>query len=101
MTEYVQRSRPQPRRADDAQDEQVQDDLRDEELTEEVACCLAEIDKMLSETETERERAIREFAEFGRDTTNRELRVWQAKYAHLGLRFGRDCCGNPYVDSEG
>ena len=81
--------------------EPVQDaapaDQRNEELDADVACCLAEIDAVLEEAESERDRALREFSELkardGAEDVEAELRVWQAKYAHLQLKVSRSCCG--------
>jgi hypothetical protein len=53
---------------------------------------------MLSAEQSEqRTEAEREFAEFGKDATNRELRVWREKYAHLGLGYERDFDGTPHL----
>lgn len=70
-------------------------------IDEEVACCLAEIDKMLDEAETERERALREFRELKAEGWDwAALNVWKATYAHLGLKVGASCCGGPYVYND-
>src|ERR1700680_2984420 len=78
-------------------------DLRDDQLDEDVDCCLAGIDDLLEEQEKQQETACREFRLIKRrwDTadnqdpawnelfreTEDELRIWQAKYAHLGLGY--------------
>ena len=95
MTEYAQQQR-QHRRAEDRPETSGQD-LRNGELSEDVACCLAEIDELLNTEQAEREQAVREFEALGKFSTNREMNIWQAKYAHLGLRYGRSCCGEPFL----
>jgi hypothetical protein len=75
------------------------------ELDEDVSCCLAEIDEVLAEVETERERAEREFTEIQAEWEYLDKRgalaVWQARYAHLGLSVDYNCCtGEPYIESE-
>ena len=87
MTEYRQQTARRQNREPDEQEVRAED-LRNEELDEDVACCLAEIDDLLTEEESERDRAIREFD--GLD--EKGMRVWNAKYAHLGLRVGESCC---------
>jgi hypothetical protein len=88
-------------KADQPVDETPQDQ-RNERLDEDTACCLAEV-------ESEKDKATREFdeikAKFERveisyAQTSDELRVWQAEYAHLGLRFGEDCCGSGFYRYE-
>lgn len=100
MSERAQRQQRHARRRHD-EDREPKRDLRNEELAEDVACCLAEIDEVLDRERDERERARREFGAFDRDTGDRELNHWQAKYAHLGLRYGRSCCGTPYLVDPG
>lgn len=99
MSEYAQRQHRAHR-----EDGQQQDDsapgLRDGELDTSVACCLDEIDQVLSAEENEREQAEREFRAFDRYTPERKLKLWQAKYAHLGLSYGW-CCGEPYLVTDG
>jgi hypothetical protein len=93
MTEYVKSTRrPKPRR--DSEPEAQSEDLRNDELDEDVACCLADIDELLAETESERDRAVREFEDLRAQRNLKGLRVWQAQYAHLGLSFGTSCCGS-------
>jgi len=75
-------------------------DVRDAGLEAEVECCLAEIDEALDSEQAERDRAIAEFGEFSAYTPHSELSKWQARYAHLGLRFGQSCCGDPYMYDE-
>ena len=100
MSEYARQQQRYARRHHDSQDEAAGRDLRDAALDEEVACCLDEIDEVLSQEAAEREQAEREFEAFGRHTPERELRRWQAKYAHLGLKYGRSCCGTPFFYDE-
>lgn len=85
--------------------EQAPADLRDEQLSEEISCCLAEIDEVLTETQGEKDRAKEEFEKLrsayrnGSATekaTEDAMRLWQAQYAHLGLKFGW-CCSGPYM----
>lgn len=107
MPESTQ-ARRRSRESDSAADGQdAPRDQRNEQLDEDVACCLADIDEVLAEaeTETERDRALREFSEIRRsdgseEDEERKLAVWQATYAHLGLRVGRSCCGEPFVFDE-
>jgi hypothetical protein len=104
MTGHVQAHR-QRTRAQDKQEQEKPADLRNDELDEDVACCLAEIDEVLDAEKQERDQAEREFDEFDRDTSEKALRTWQAKYAHLGLSYGY-CCGMRYLidnseDSKG
>ena len=86
-------------------------DLADADLAEEVACCLAEIDKVLEETgKTEKERALEEYIAFWNaphstqeeaGELRRKIRIWRAQYAHLGLRTVESCCGIHVVDENG
>jgi Pup-like protein len=111
MARKEQRQR-QPREEDDASDEEAATatpDLRDEQLDEDVACCLAEIDEVLASTQSERDTAKTEFQEIadryneleaGYKSTEAALIVWQAKYAHLGLGYDWYCCGGPYVTGD-
>jgi hypothetical protein len=80
-------------------------DVRNSALTEEVACCLEEIDSALAEQDEEREKAEEEFhvtqekvgaGKLSRLEAEDILRVWEAKYAHLGLTVGW-CCGSPEI----
>ena len=80
-------------------------DLRNPGLSEEVACCLEEIDSALAEQEDEREKAEEEFrvtqarfwaGKLSRPEAEDIFRVWEAKYAHLGLTVGW-CCGSPEI----
>ena len=103
MTEHTQRQRQaRPR----AEQEQVTEsgDLRNEELDEDTACCLAEIDKVLAETqESERDAAIREFRALNDDGEvgrARRERLWRAQYAHLGLRIVDSCCKVALFDKD-
>lgn len=95
MTEYAQQRRQQ-RNEEPQEGEQSAPDLRNTELDDVVACCLAEIDKLLEAEQAERDQAKREFEAFGYNTPRGALNVWQAKYAHLGLSYGI-CCGTPYL----
>lgn len=66
-------------------------------LDEDVACCLADIDAVLGEVETEKDRAIREFKvlkelEDAGEDYETGLRVWKAQYAHLNLEVYDHCC---------
>lgn len=81
-------------------------DLRDPQLDEDVACCLAEIDEVLAEAKSEKDIAREEFdaiteqyvnTDISPATRDDKLRVWSAKYAHLGLAVGQSCCGEPYM----
>ena len=89
------------------------EDVRDKELSDDVSCCLSEIDKVLDETEAEesaierREREERERAKATwealqqsdtffstlaeRDHYSRQVMLWRAKYGHLY----EWCCSNP------
>jgi len=62
------------------------------EIDESTACCLADIDAALEDAgvETEEERALRDWAEW--KGSERGRRMWQAQYAHLGLRINTSCC---------
>jgi hypothetical protein len=96
MTEYAQRQ-PRQQRPATEQDEQPGQDLRNGQLDADVACCLDEIDALLDTEQAERDQAKREFERFDYLTPELTLNRWQAKWAHLGLRYGRSCCGTPYV----
>lgn len=76
--------------------QEVPPDLRNAELDQDVACCLDDIDKVLDREQEERDQARREFDKFDHRTTEKTLKRWQAKYAHLGLRYAW-CCGEPYL----
>jgi hypothetical protein len=92
VTKHVQDSKRRQSRDEAGEQEAAAQDLRDEQLDEDVACCLAEIDKVLEE-ESERDRAVREFRELvNADDYHQAERVWQAQYAHLGLRIASGCC---------
>ena len=100
MSKYAQQQRRPQSSQGEQQQPQHRADLLDPGLDEDVACCLAEIDEVLDREADEREQARREFDAFGKDTTNRELNLWQAKWAHLGLKYGRSCCGTPFMYEE-
>lgn len=102
MTRHAQESKHrQPRNADDEQQKAAAQDLRDEQLDEDVACCLAEIDEVLKEEESERDKAIREFRELANaNDYHKAERVWQAQYAHLGLRIAQGCCTTALYDEK-
>lgn len=101
MTRHAQDSkRRQSRDEGGEQQEAAAQDLRDEQLDEDVACCLAEIDKLLDE-ESERDRAVREFRELeNADDYHQAERVWRAQYAHLGLRIASGCCTVALYDEK-
>ncbi len=108
--EQVKR-RPARQERDEEAADAPQYDAQAQRASEDAACCLAEIDKVLDEEaaheETERERHERESAvamalyeeirargyhsDFN-GSYELELRLWKAEYAHLGLV---DCCGRP------
>lgn len=96
MSEYAQQQRRFARRHPGEDQAAAARDLRNEELGEDVACCLDEIDEVLSREQDERDQARREFGKFDRRTSETVLKRWQAKYAHLGLSYGW-CCGMPYL----
>lgn len=106
MTRHAQDSRRRQSRDEggEQQEAAAAQDLRDGQLDEDVACCLAEIDKILDEEESERDRAVREFRELRGisdwDDFTRAERVWQAQYAHLGLRIASGCCTVELYDEE-
>lgn len=101
MSEYAQQQRWFARRHQDEDQPPEQADLRNDDLDQDVACCLAEIDKALDREQAERDQAKREFRAFDWYTTDGELNRWVAKYAHLGLKYGRSCCFSLYlVDSK-
>jgi uridylate kinase len=80
-------------------------DLRNGELDEDVACCLAEIDEVLDAERTERDQAAKEFDQLSNESLSeralkKKLNLWQAKYAHLGLSYGW-CCGVPRLMDTG
>ncbi len=91
MTEYQQQRTRRHHQTTADEPEARPEDQRNAELDGEVACCLAEIDELLAETESERDRAVREFGQLD-DEDLRGVRVWNARYAHLGLSIGRACC---------
>lgn len=100
MTRHAQDSKRRQSRNESDEQEAAAQDLRDGQLEEDVACCLAEIDKVLEE-ESERDRAIREFRELvNADDYYRAERVWQAQYAHLGLRIAQGCCTTALYDEK-
>lgn len=80
-------------------------DQRNKKLGNDVECCLAEIDEILDDEMAERENALIE-AQRIRDRYNddedvaAEMRLWQAKYAHLQLHIGISCC-TMYVLDKG
>ena len=96
MTEYAQQRRQQRTTEEPQEGSEPASDLRNQELDDVVACCLAEIDELLEAEQAERDQAQREFDAFNSYTPKRVLNLWQAKYAHLGLRYGI-CCGRPYL----
>jgi len=106
VTRHAQDGKRRPARGEgneQQQQEATAPDLRDGQLDEDVACCLAEIDKIL-DGESERDRAVREFREL-RGTSDwddlaRAERVWQAQYAHLGLRITSGCCTIALIDEK-
>lgn len=75
-------------------------DLVNEQLAEDVACCLAEIDELLAPEESERDAAIREARALDKNSAdyNKQLRLWQARYAHLGLSIVTSCCVTMLLD---
>jgi hypothetical protein len=95
-----QHTRYQPRHDNSDERPDQPADQRNEQLDEDVACCLAEIDELLDTEAAEREQARREFHRFNRGTSDRVLDIWQARYAHLGLKYGRSCCGTPFIYGE-
>lgn len=108
--EQVKR-RPARQERHDEEVEAPQYDEQAQRASDDAACCLAEIDKVLdaeaAHEETERERYQRErdaamalydeirargyHSDFDGNFAL-ELRLWQAQYAHMGLV---DCCGRP------
>jgi len=99
MTRQVQRQRQRDDRAP-AGDTGSAADLRNDELSADVECCLAEIDEALQAGTDERAEAKLEFERISTACDWQdceELRVWQARYAHLGLRYGISCCGVPVL----
>lgn len=117
-----ERQRQQPGREEETEAPAQVADLRDEQLDDDVSCCLAEIDEVLAEEESEHETAKREFDALSKRWGNRwdlyessmtedrlqafnknadelkdEFRLWQAQYAHLGLTV-RWCCGEPVME---
>lgn len=99
MTEQAQQRRRQQR--DQARNEQAdRNDLRNRELDDDVACCLEEIDEVLDAEKREREQAEQEFYAFDITVTEKQLNLWQARYAHLGLSYGW-CCGMPRLFKNG
>jgi hypothetical protein len=113
----------QPAKRETEEDETGQETagVDETELTEDVSCCLAEIDEVLAEQEDEQTKAEREFREIkarydrfysayllsgteleeqeaedelakAEQEAEDELRIWQAQYAHLGLSY-HWCCG--------
>jgi len=99
MASQVQRQRQRDDRSQ-AGDTGSAADLRNDELSADVECCLAEIDEVLVSTADEQAQAKLEFEQVSKDCGWQDcegLRVWQAKYAHLGLRYGISCCGTPVL----
>lgn len=102
MTEHIRPARQgRPQDEDQPQQQQQQPaNQRNEQLDEDVACCLAEIDELLAKEESERDRAIREFRALkNADDWSKAKRIWQAQYAHLGLRIYSGCCTVALYDS--
>lgn len=100
MTRQTRAAR-QDRPHDESSQQAPPADQRNEKLDKEVACCLAEIDQLLEEAESERDAAIREFRELpGADNYGQAERLWRAKYAHLGLRIASGCCTVALYDQE-
>jgi hypothetical protein len=110
--QQVQQQVSTTKREDEGVDDRPQD-VRDKELSDDVACCLGEIDRVLEETEAEesaierREREERERAKATwealqrsvgffstlaeRDYYSSQVMMWRAKYGHLY----EWCCSNP------
>lgn len=101
-----ERQRAAARRDEETPVEVEASDVRDPQLDEDVSCCLAEIDAVLEEAKSEKDLAREEFdaiteqyvsTDMSPATRDDKFRVWSAKYAHLGLAVGQNCCGEPYV----
>lgn len=106
MSEQVQRQqrRQHAERHPAPEQEAATGQQRDARLDEEVSCCLADLDEALAESELtqaqrELEQAREEFAHLAGlfNGDQRPLIAWEARYVHLGLRFGISCCGTPYI----
>jgi hypothetical protein len=94
MTEYAQQQRRRSRDNGAPQQDSGRD-VRNDELDTDVACCLDAINEVLNAEQAERDQAKAEFERLQmRSAPETELNLWQAKYAHLGLRYGW-CCGMP------
>lgn len=99
--------------------EQQAKDVRNDQLDEDVQCCLADIDKALDEQEPEediaekraREQRAAAKAEYvgihdryadgtlTSQAATRQLRIWEATYGHLFPQRG--CCNSPiWPDDE-
>jgi hypothetical protein len=102
MTEQARQQRSRTVRETGApprSEDEIAADLRNGQLDEDVACCLAEIDEVLDAERAERDQAEREFNQLSNEPLSeralkKKLNLWQAKYAHLNLSYGW-CCGVP------
>jgi hypothetical protein len=104
MTEQARQQRSRTVRetgAPSRSEDETAADLRNGQLDEDVACCLAEIDEVLDAERAERDQAEKEFAKLLRDNASESrLNLWQAKYAHLGLSYSW-CCGTARLVDTG
>lgn len=109
MAEYKHRQRRHEDGDGDGLDQIKQTNQRDEKLADDVECCLAEIDELLEEAESERDKAIAEFREIRQKYISGEgsgeyidslMNLWQAKYAHLQLSLGVSCCSMYLYDDD-
>ena len=107
-TQHAQR--PKARAATEQETTPEAADKRNAELAEDVACCLAEIDELLTETEEERQKtlkaerkaAIAAWRKFRRATNyDEQAEAFNQKYAHLHIKADWSCCIGAYLyDTE-
>lgn len=75
-----------------------------EEVLEGADCCLADIDEVLGDNELDKARRDAQEvidaynrAELTDDEARNRISVFNATYAHLPMRMGQSCCGEPYL----